>query len=277
MRLLVRISNQAGEEGEKGSVEKIQMLKSLQYCITWTDPRQCPLPDQRAGTQCPAWRCTACSPSWPAQQRTAWPGLGRYRVQGEDREYTAESIEWFKKDQASRTSYDLFGSSSPPPSSPVGNLSLFHNLPVCRRLTGEEVGGGAESYRLRERMVLYKSYNTLSYKHRTESVRNPSQWRYPGRQPKGMSILSFAILNLRLFDIYHDCRPSKDTKLKDPEKHKTRGQNKITWNSVHIVHNAECHVANLTLDLTKQKKSNKMATAKRGGMRQPFYRNSQVQ
>ncbi len=135
MRLLVRISNQAGEEGEKGSVEKIQMLKSLQYCITWTDPRQCPLPDQRAGTQCPAWRCTACSPSWPAQQRTAWPGLGRYRVQGGQ----IESIEWFIKDQgflARRMNWLL---PQPPPLP-----SLFLSLPVCRRLsllTGEGGGG----------------------------------------------------------------------------------------------------------------------------------------
>ncbi len=44
-----------------------------------------------------------------------------------------------------------FGSSPPPPPSPVSNLSLLHCLPVCRRSTlptgeGGGGGGGAKSY-----------------------------------------------------------------------------------------------------------------------------------
>ncbi len=79
-----------------------------------------------------------------------------------------ESIKWCIEDQASWPSYDL-ATPPPLPPSPVRKLPLFLSLPMCRRssLLMEEGGTGwgrSQIIGLRESMVLYKSFKTLSCK-----------------------------------------------------------------------------------------------------------------
>ncbi len=78
--------------------------------------------------------------------------------------HSPESIEWFIENKAFLPSYN-FALLPPPPPFPVGNLSLFLSLPVCRRLSFERrLREGVERSQLRrwrESLVLYELFNTL--------------------------------------------------------------------------------------------------------------------
>ncbi len=75
-----------------------------------------------------------------------------------------ESIEWFLKDQAFSSSYDLAPPPSSPPS-PIRKIDRRHSEdwesePTCSRGKGEGCGR-SQIVRGRESMVLYKSFSNL--------------------------------------------------------------------------------------------------------------------
>jgi hypothetical protein len=76
--------------------------------------------------------------------------------------FASKSIEWFIEDQSFSPCYDLAPYSPPPSPSPVSSLSP----PVCRQSSllteeGESGWGRSQIIRMRESLVLYKSFNTL--------------------------------------------------------------------------------------------------------------------
>ncbi len=75
--------------------------------------------------------------------------------------FRPESIKWFIENQALLPSDDL--APPPPGPSPVGKMSLFLSLPVCRRSSLLRAGRGDEpitNHMTARMLVLYKSFNT---------------------------------------------------------------------------------------------------------------------